>query len=208
MHGTTYFAKTQGVTACCPPLQARALPRFPVLSHLPTPTPMRKHPDTLSCVPCSVAGVCRLRMAAVADQPAAVSTIDVETYISNYCGHQTRLKRLHFIAQTSKTLKADALRIALDEVKRSTWTAMYSQLLALADSAVRDDAWIDSVDRKATQMLEKLEADLASHKSSLIKESIRVAFHPQTFCPPPLTSPSISYPPGTTCLDLSAPLTC
>jgi len=37
----------------------------------------------------------------------------------------------------------------------------------------RDLAWAEQVDRKATQRLEKLEADLNLHKTSLVKESIR-----------------------------------
>jgi len=104
---------------------------------------------------------------------AAVSTLDVESYISNYTG-VTRLKRLAFIAANSPTLKAEALRIALDEVKRTTNTQLYLEIVQLCDAAVRDDAWVETVDRKAQQTLEKLEADLAAHKTSLVKESIRM----------------------------------
>jgi COP9 signalosome complex subunit 1 len=109
---------------------------------------------------------------ATSSEPAAPS-LDVETYIANYTG-VTRLKRLAFIAANGPTLKADALRLALDEVKRTINTGMYTELITIADGTPRDDAWAESVDRKATQMLEKLEADLVSHKTSLVKESIRV----------------------------------
>jgi len=115
-----------------------------------------------------------LSMAASEAAPEAVCTLDVETYITNYTG-VTRLKRLAFIAANSPSLKAEALRTALDEVKRTTNTALYLELVALGDGqTTRDDAWVESVDRKAAQTLEKLEADLQTHKTSLFKESIRM----------------------------------
>ena len=44
----------------------------------------------------------------------------------------------------------------------------------LGASYKTDQAWIDSVDKKATSTLEKLEIELNGHKANLIKESIRV----------------------------------
>ncbi|KAL1498555.1 hypothetical protein AB1Y20_013874 [Prymnesium parvum] len=112
--------------------------------------------------------------AAQAPPPLAPS-LDVETYISNYSG-VTRLKRLAFIAAKSTALKADALRMALEEVKRTTNTSLYLELAGLAEpaGAAREDAWVEEVDRRAAHTLEKLEAGLAAHKSSLVKESIRM----------------------------------
>lgn len=37
-----------------------------------------------------------------------------------------------------------------------------------------DQAWIDSVDKRAAQQLDKLEQDLTGYKANLVKESIRV----------------------------------
>ena len=60
-------------------------------------------------------------------------------------------------------------------MKRTSNTALYNELVA-ADSATfpRDDAWVESVDRKAAQALDRLEAELNGHKTSLVKEHIRV----------------------------------
>ena len=75
---------------------------------------------------------------------SAASTMDLESYLTNYTG-VTRLKRLAFIASASPALKAEALRLAVDEVKRTTNTAQYAELLAIAGDALkRDDAWVDA----------------------------------------------------------------
>jgi len=101
------------------------------------------------------------------------ASLDLDAYIANYSGY-TRLKRLSFIAQHDETLKREALRMAIDEVKRTSNTSLYGELAAADSSFTRDDAWIESVDRKSAQTLDKLEGDLNSHKSSLVKESIRM----------------------------------
>ncbi len=105
---------------------------------------------------------------------SAASTMDLESYLTNYTG-VTRLKRLAFIASASPALKAEALRLAVDEVKRTTNTAQYAELLAIAGDALkRDDAWVDAEDKKAVHKLERLENELNNHKTSLVKESIRM----------------------------------
>ncbi len=105
------------------------------------------------------------------------SNFDVEAYISNYQGF-TRLKRMAFIASQNATLKPDVLRAAIDEVRKTTNTALYLELITLAadtaGASARDDAWVEAEDKRATQRLEKLENDLSQHKTSLVKESIRV----------------------------------
>jgi len=100
--------------------------------------------------------------------------MDLEAYIGNYVGF-TRLKRLHFIASHNDKLRPDALRLARDEVKRRGNTALYTELSALdAEAFPRDDVWFEAVHKKAAQTLEKLEADLTTHKTSLVKENIRM----------------------------------
>lgn len=101
---------------------------------------------------------------------------DLEAYLGNYSG-VTRVRRLAFIAAASPAQKKDALRLAAAEVKRSTNTALYLELVALSGEdggLAREDSWVEQVDRKANQQLDKLESDLNSHKTSLVKESIRV----------------------------------
>ena len=109
--------------------------------------------------------------------PAGNSNFDVEAYIGNYQGF-TRLKRMSHIASQNSTLKPDVLRAAIDEVRKTTNTSMYLELIAMAadtaGASVRDDAWVEAEDKRASQRLEKLENDLGQHKTSLVKESIRV----------------------------------
>lgn len=107
---------------------------------------------------------------------AAASSLDLETYLASYAGY-TRLRRLAFIASASPAHKADALRMAVADAKRGTNTAIFSELLTLAAGdglVVADDTWVDQVDRKALQRLDKLELDLNTHKTSLVKEAIRM----------------------------------
>merc|ERR1719163_2128840 len=106
-----------------------------------------------------------------------MSSFDVEAYISNYQGY-TRLKRMGFIAGQNSTLKPDVLRTAIDEVKKTTNTILYIELITMAGDlpglSTRDDAWVEAEDKKAAQRLEKLDSDLSQHKTSLVKESIRM----------------------------------
>jgi len=105
------------------------------------------------------------------------ASFDVEAYVSNYRG-VTRLKRMAFIAHQNTTLKPDVLRAAIDEVRKTPNTALYLELVSLAadtaGASARDDAWVEAEDKRATQRLEKLENDLNQHKTSLVKESIRM----------------------------------
>ena len=97
-------------------------------------------------------------------------------YLNNYAG-VTRLRRLAFIASASPAHKRDALALAAAEVKRTSNTALYNELIALSGDdggLTRDAAWVETVDRKAQQRLDKLESDLNTHKTSLVKESIRM----------------------------------
>ena len=104
----------------------------------------------------------------------ATSTLDLDTYIANYSGH-TRLKRLKFIAEHEPALRAEALRIAIEQAKQGMNTSIYLELCAAEGCLVpRDDAWVDAIEKKAHAQLDKLESDLASHKTSLVKESIRM----------------------------------
>ena len=114
--------------------------------------------------------------APAAPDATAASSLDIEVYVGAYTG-VTRIKRLAFIASASPPHKADAIRMAVAEVKRTNNTALYLELVALAgdDSGLaRDDAWVEQVDRRAAQRHDKLEADLNAHKTSLVKESIRM----------------------------------
>ena len=77
--------------------------------------------------------------------PVSNSSFDVEAYIGNYQGF-TRLKRMAFIASQNSTLKPDVLRVAIDEVRKTTNTALYLELITMAadtpGASARDDAWV------------------------------------------------------------------
>ena len=106
-----------------------------------------------------------------------MSGFDVEAYIGNYQGF-TRVKRMGFISGQNSALKADVLRTAVDEVKKTTNTVLYIELITMAGDTpglgARDDAWVEAEDKKAAHRLEKLENDLSQQKTSLVKESIRM----------------------------------
>ena len=107
---------------------------------------------------------------------ATTSALDLEAYLANYSG-VTRVRRLAFIASASKSHKTDALALAAAEVKRGSNTALYQELVTLSgeDGGLsRDDAWVEQVDRKSQQRLDRLENELNNHKTSLVKESIRM----------------------------------
>jgi len=105
---------------------------------------------------------------------AATSSLDLDTYIASYSGY-TRLKRLQSIARYDPALRTQALQMAVDLAKQGINTSLYLELCAAHGCPVlRDEAWVEAMDKKASATLEKLEAELTSHKTSLIKESIRL----------------------------------
>ena len=59
-----------------------------------------------------------------------MSGFDVEVYIGNYQGF-TRVKRMGFISGQNSALKADVLRTAIDEVKKTTNTVLYIELITM-----------------------------------------------------------------------------
>eukprot|EP00741_Cyanophora_paradoxa_P023644 tig00021608_g22838.t1 len=105
-------------------------------------------------------------------------SMDLETYIANYTGH-TKIVRLLFIAQNSKELELEALRMAHDEIKKTTNTDTYRSIVAriagrLGPAYEEDAEWVKQVDKKAALQHEKLESELNGYKTNLIKESIRM----------------------------------
>jgi len=103
---------------------------------------------------------------------------DVDAYLSNYSGH-TKIARAIFVAEHAKELEVPALREAINELKKTMNTALFKEIVEkvgdkLGPSYSKDQAWIDSVDKKAQQQVERLELELNGYKTNLIKESIRM----------------------------------
>ncbi|OAY64372.1 COP9 signalosome complex subunit 1 [Ananas comosus] len=124
------------------------------------------------------------------DSDAARATVvgggdqmDVEAYAALYTG-RTRVARLLFIAERcgSEAVQLEALRMAYDEIRKGEDSHLHREVSAkiagrLGAQYVLDQAWADSVDRRAEQRKEKLENELNGYRTNLIKESIRMGYN-------------------------------
>jgi COP9 signalosome complex subunit 1 len=119
---------------------------------------------------------------------------DLDEYLTRYTGY-TLLTRLQFIIQQaqkkslsssssdnpSTALSIYASQLLHDQLKLTTMnTTMYIQLYAgkkqfFFPSFQYDSNWVEEIDRQSNIKLERLENELNSAKSSMIKESIRLA---------------------------------
>jgi COP9 signalosome complex subunit 1 len=107
---------------------------------------------------------------------------DVDTYAAKYAG-RNRINRLLFIAKKSAGLRNDAHEVLLRDLKTSINMKLYLEV-AEASAACSDDvpesvltvdhAHVEAVRLSASQQHERLEQELNSYKSTMIKESIRV----------------------------------
>eukprot|EP00249_Psilotum_nudum_P027090 c34389_g1_i1 orf=1-471(-) len=111
---------------------------------------------------------------------SAGEQLDVEAYASLYTG-RTKIMRLFFIADHCQnlTMELEALRMSYDEIKKGENTILYKEVCEKTNGRLGpvytfDQEWVDTVDRRAAQRLEKLENELNGYKTNLIKESIRM----------------------------------
>ncbi|XP_042506048.1 COP9 signalosome complex subunit 1 [Macadamia integrifolia] len=109
--------------------------------------------------------------------------MDVEAYASLYSG-ATKITRLIFIADRCghQSMQLEALRMAYDEIKKGENTQLFREVVLKIDGRLgpaygMDLQWIDNVDRRAEQRKEKLENELNSYRTNLIKESIRMGYN-------------------------------
>jgi len=105
---------------------------------------------------------------------------DLQTKIGDYTGH-TKIFRLLFIAERCKKFQTEAYKAAISALKQTQNTAIYRRVFESIGDSVSlgppftvDQPWADSVDKKAQQQLDRLEHELETAKTSLIKESIRM----------------------------------
>ncbi|KAG6597971.1 COP9 signalosome complex subunit 1 [Phytophthora cinnamomi] len=101
----------------------------------------------------------------------ALEGFDVEAYAAKYSG-RNRTERLLFLTKTCPSLQAEARRALLRELKGSLNMGLYAELLD--EKAQEDASFIDNVKHNAAQQHERLEQELNSYKSTMIKESIRM----------------------------------
>ncbi|KAK7401583.1 hypothetical protein VNO78_13183 [Psophocarpus tetragonolobus] len=109
--------------------------------------------------------------------------LDVEAYAALYSG-RTKIMRLLLIGDkiNNATAQLEALRMAYDEIKKGENTQLLRDVVQKIDGRLgpnygMDTAWCDAVDRRAQQKKEKLENELNSYRTNLIKESIRMGYN-------------------------------
>eukprot|EP00250_Pteridium_aquilinum_P024369 c28980_g1_i1 orf=202-1587(-) len=109
--------------------------------------------------------------------------MDIEAYASLYKG-RTKVLRLLFIAEhcRNQAMELEALRMAHEEICKGESTSLYKEVCEkingrLGSAFHLDQEWVDAVDRRAAQRLERLENELNGYKTNLIKESIRMGYN-------------------------------
>ncbi|QRW25994.1 26S proteasome non-ATPase regulatory subunit 6 [Rhizoctonia solani] len=108
---------------------------------------------------------------------------DLELYISSYKG-QAAIKRLRFIAANSATLQADALRLAIDQVKSTNidvnlyhqLVTEYNALPSVHKQITLDQDWMAKVKTAKDAEGDRLQVELKTYTTNLIKESTRMAY--------------------------------
>lgn len=103
---------------------------------------------------------------------AALEGFDVEAYATKYSG-RNRIERLLFLTKTCPALEAEATCVLRRDLKGSLNMGLYTELLG-TDKAKDEAIFIDNVKHSAAQQHERLEQELNSYKSTMIKESIRM----------------------------------
>lgn len=115
--------------------------------------------------------------------PASGDQMDIEAYASLYKG-RTKIMRLFFIADhcRNQAMELEALRMAYEEIRKGESTSLYKDVCEkingrLGSAYLLDQEWVDAVDRRAAQRLERLDNELNGYKTNLIKESIRMGYN-------------------------------
>lgn len=98
---------------------------------------------------------------------------------------QTEVQRLLYIIGHCPTLADAAFQLAIQRIKTRRDTFAYSTALELYNASPGaseqievDTAWLDAVNAKNTSEKNKLETELKTYQSNMIKESIRVCRSP------------------------------
>ena len=99
----------------------------------------------------------------------------------NSASGRTRFDRLVLIGTSSTFLGVEALKAAVIETKNGKDVKRYLEAVAHLQivgpeepESVRDQEWVDTVEKQNAIETQRLEAQLKGYKNNLIKESIRV----------------------------------
>lgn len=79
-------------------------------------------------------------------------------------------------------MQLEALRLAFDEIKKGDDTFLMREIVKkingrLGSGYALDEAWCDAIEKKAELKKEKLDSELNSYRTNLIKESIRMGYN-------------------------------
>ncbi|GAB2217307.1 hypothetical protein Droror1_Dr00000479 [Drosera rotundifolia] len=113
------------------------------------------------------------------DRPHTSSDqFDIEAYASLYTG-RTKIVRLMFIADRCEATRAEALRMAYEEIVKGEDTVLYREIVGKIGGGEEREGreWVEGVERKAEVRKEKLEIELNAYRTNLIKESIRMGYN-------------------------------
>ncbi|KAH9903344.1 G protein pathway suppressor 1 [Cubamyces lactineus] len=114
---------------------------------------------------------------------------ELETYISSYSG-RTYVERLLHIMSVCPTLAPQALQLAITEALKGRDTGLYREIFSryerahadlgdeipeLSALASFDHQWVEETNAKNQAERTKLEVELKTYSSNMIKESIRMA---------------------------------
>ena len=113
-------------------------------------------------------------------------TLDLEAYSRRYEG-LTKAARLRLIANKYPAVKYEALRLLIVHIKKGYNTILYNDIMAMTgdllvtdedkDIFTYDNSWVTEREQLARERAAKLEHDLHVAKSTLVKESIRLALN-------------------------------
>ncbi len=100
---------------------------------------------------------------------------DVDAYAAQYAQH-AKIKRLICLAKhhNDKNTSLRAAHLAHAALLSTSNTHLYEQLIDAANIN-RDETWLEQTAKNAATQLEALEQSLNTHKTSLVKENIRLA---------------------------------
>ncbi|KAG2529476.1 hypothetical protein JM18_002773 [Phytophthora kernoviae] len=96
---------------------------------------------------------------------------DVDAYAAKYSG-KNRIERLLFLVKNCPELQTEARHVLLRELKGSLNMGLFAEVLG--DESKSEETHVENVKRSAAQQHERLEQELNSYKSTMIKESIRM----------------------------------
>jgi len=105
---------------------------------------------------------------------------DLDAYISSYSGRTAYIRSV-FIATHCPTLAPQAYQLALQHLQQGSDVSAYLQVISAYNNlpnvshSLPDQAWIDTTIARNAKEKERLEVELKTYASNMIKESVRMS---------------------------------